>query len=84
MTGWTCSVCGEANAPTNERCVNGPHAKTVAGTSTAWQPCMCGTSAMCPVHPRPKPSITINTDSYVYRGPELQAWNVDDIRSPVV
>jgi len=56
MMGWECPVCGEANAPQNVRCVNGPHVKTVSTNNTA--SCTCAkrpwglepTSAACPIH----------------------------------
>ena len=31
MIGWICPVCGEANGPLNDRCVNGPHAHVEIG-----------------------------------------------------
>lgn len=73
MTGWTCSVCGEANAPTNKRCVNGPHAKVTVTPSTFPHP------AYPPWRPYGpwRPVIGNDPNSYVYSGPPLQAWNAN-------
>ena len=55
MIGWECPVCGEANAPQNDRCVNGPHTKITTSNSTN---CTCTkrpwgnepTTVSCPIH----------------------------------
>lgn len=67
MTGWICPVCGEANSPFMNACVNAPHAKVVSASTTNDLPAQCTcasrpwglepTTAVCPVHgPNLKPT----------------------------
>ena len=34
MNGWVCPVCGEANSPLQNACVNGPHRRIITTSNT--------------------------------------------------
>lgn len=83
--GWQCPRCLTIWAPSVARCNTcAPHTVSIPTVQIISKECLCGTTALCPLHPAYKMSVTANPNNqtlWIGAGGTISAGSPDNVAS---